>query len=595
MGMRLDAFCGEEMLIGNTRFSRRHMGALSSASNSILLHCFLVATPIFAYFLYVHFYGVDVLFWDDWEIIPLVERARRAGLSVASLWAQHNESRMLVANAVMLALASLTHLNIKAEMYLGAVLLAASFVVVCLLYFRSGGRSCLVVLPVACLFFSLVQYENTLWGFQVAWYIVLLCLLLTILLLDCMARNQSVPQVAFLILAMLAAMMGSFSSFQGLLVWPCGLLFIATTMEDRKGFGAVWAISGIFVWVVYFLGFRLRDAGIPSILSFGRHPITSIAYFFVSLGSVVMLPHSDGMLAVLGVVGVLIFTIGLYVVRVWLTDPAARRKIAAPCVLIIFGLSFYTSLMIGRSGFGILQATSSRYTTYGLLTLSACYLALTQIMSMDAARGEVGPSLRARGYWAVCVLLVFLQVLSSAWGGLVEGQRMRQLRCRAAEVLLNYRLAADDVLARYLYPDPGMLRVRARIAEELRLSVFSEAEGGGLGRVRRADLACAAVRTMAGFSGPLDEHPMRRRGRGKQWMAGYREQISLFSLPEYDPDLDTAGFLAKALRQIREGVAASRHQSEMIDAARRSPWSTQRESQETQHSISPLRVSYAAS
>lgn len=85
----------------------------------------------------------------------------------------------------MVALAHTVHYNIDIEEYLKAVMQFGATV----LFIRSHKRRSpntplLFYCPVAFLTLTLSQWQNALWGFQMAWYLVLLSLALTIALLD---------------------------------------------------------------------------------------------------------------------------------------------------------------------------------------------------------------------------------------------------------------------------------------------------------------------------------------------------------------------------------------------------------------------------
>ena len=68
---------------------------------------------------------------------------------------------------------------------------------------------------------SIVQAENTLWGFQLAWYLVLVLLAGVIFILD-RPSLSTLESTAAVVLAVL----GSYSSLQGLFIWIAGLLLL---------------------------------------------------------------------------------------------------------------------------------------------------------------------------------------------------------------------------------------------------------------------------------------------------------------------------------------------------------------------------------
>ena len=82
-------------------------------------------------------------------------------------------------------LAHTTHFNIVDEEFLSAIVLVLSTALLILGHRRrSPTTPWLFYCPVAILMLSVVQSGNTLWGFQFAWYLVLLALSVTLVLCD---------------------------------------------------------------------------------------------------------------------------------------------------------------------------------------------------------------------------------------------------------------------------------------------------------------------------------------------------------------------------------------------------------------------------
>ena len=75
--------------------------------------------------------------------------------------------------------------NVSAEEYLSAVfLLAAVALIIAAHKRRAPKHPWIVYCPVVILMFSVVQAQNTLWGFQMAWYMVLFLLASVMFVLD---------------------------------------------------------------------------------------------------------------------------------------------------------------------------------------------------------------------------------------------------------------------------------------------------------------------------------------------------------------------------------------------------------------------------
>jgi hypothetical protein len=72
--------------------------------------------PVAIYLWFIHQYGVNAIWYDQWDNIALLTHSSFGGVtytghtSLGMLWMQHNENRMLFPNLMVLALGSLTHL-----------------------------------------------------------------------------------------------------------------------------------------------------------------------------------------------------------------------------------------------------------------------------------------------------------------------------------------------------------------------------------------------------------------------------------------------------------------------------------------------------
>ena len=55
---------------------------------------FLGVLPAMALLADIHRFAVNVPFMDDWQFVPLLERARNGTLTFQELWAPHDEHRL---------------------------------------------------------------------------------------------------------------------------------------------------------------------------------------------------------------------------------------------------------------------------------------------------------------------------------------------------------------------------------------------------------------------------------------------------------------------------------------------------------------------
>ncbi|MGI8650191.1 MAG: hypothetical protein ACR2KW_07410 [Rubrobacter sp.] len=199
----------------------------------------LMLLPAALCVLYVRTFGVNVVFADQWEMVPHFARLANGQLSVSDLWAFHNEHQLFFPRVVMISLGSVTAWNNVAEMYFLVGCLAGSAVLLFVAFRKSLDevrvRDLLVFVPVVWLVFSLRQHTNLLWGYQITFALTQLACLATLLLLySGRWERAGLREASVFSLALALGLVASGSSAQGLLVWPAGLLLLASAKVRRE-------------------------------------------------------------------------------------------------------------------------------------------------------------------------------------------------------------------------------------------------------------------------------------------------------------------------------------------------------------------------
>ena len=134
---------------------------------------------------FLHHYSLNVVRSDQWADVTLIAKSYDGQLTLSALWAQHAENRILFPNLIALAMSRVDAFNISVEEYISASLLLAAIALIIVAHKRrSPDRPWIAYCPVAIVMASIVQAENTLWGFQLAWYLVLVLLAGVIFILD---------------------------------------------------------------------------------------------------------------------------------------------------------------------------------------------------------------------------------------------------------------------------------------------------------------------------------------------------------------------------------------------------------------------------
>jgi hypothetical protein len=422
-----------------------------------------VLIPAALPYLYVHAFGVNVVFADAWDMVLVFRKWFSGRLVFADLYAQHVEHRMFFPRGVELLLGLLTRYNNVAEMYLIVSCFLITAAVLLLAFRREIGLPFIFFVPVALLIFSFRQYENMLFGFQISFAFTQTFGVLALYLLYSSSRDNF-RAYAFAA-ALGSATIASFSTAQGLLVWPAGLLGLLLASVVRSGkkvLVGIWGLVGVAEWVAYFVDYKTPQ-GHPPLLDALGHIWAAAQYFLTLLGSALFWQPKHALTGglVIGCLALAMFlaTYGRGVLRehpFWIS-------------LLFYSLFILATITLGRSGmFGVWQATISRYTTFSILAVASVYTMLAKMVF--ARRSSVGRT--------VLLVTLFGTVLLSTGisyrDGIEVGRAQEASRERAAYVLKTYESQPDVRLAVALYPRPETVRRRAPLLEKLSYNVFSE-------------------------------------------------------------------------------------------------------------------------
>ncbi len=195
--------------------------------------------PVLGYFWVVIHFSVNLIYGDQLSDVTVIQASHQHLIPWEALWAQYQSNRLFFPNAVVVLLAATTHFNIRIEELLNTtMLLVATALFIWAHRRRSPSTPWLYYCPVAFLTFSLVQYQGLLNGYQLAWYLIFLSLAVALTFLDSLSFSW-LPMIG----AVVAAIVGSFSSFQGLLIWPTGLVLLYHRRR-RWPFFVAWIAAG---------------------------------------------------------------------------------------------------------------------------------------------------------------------------------------------------------------------------------------------------------------------------------------------------------------------------------------------------------------
>lgn len=402
---------------------------------------FAVLLPVILALLYVHRFGVNVVYHDQWGQLPLFGELFSGNLGFSDLFAQHGDHRIFFPRIVMLLLGVATAYNTVAEMYFMQACAIVTLIVFWLA-FRDGNRyRLLLFVPIAFLLFSLRQYFSMLQGIQI---VVTITQTAAVLAFYCLYLSQQdrFRKVAFPA-AVASATIASFSFLQGLFVWPAGLIqLIITPMQrsTKRVLIGVWTLIGVAEWFLYF--FSYTSAGDRSKTYFLLHPVEAAKYVFTLAGGSLLWRADIALIA--GVVILGLAAAALIIVY--------RRRELGDYVfwiaVLCFALGFIFAAMVGRVELGgFQQAIASRYVNFTILLPISVYAIIAKLTLKRTSMVVVG-------MLAGISLLILLSLPRSYEKGIDEGTAIRESRQLDAMALATYedRAQPDTLLAMLLEP-----------------------------------------------------------------------------------------------------------------------------------------------
>jgi hypothetical protein len=433
------------------------------------LAAILTVLPLLALVAIVGRYHVDVFYWDQWELVPIVDKLYLGTLSFTDLWAQHNEHRPFFPRLVLAYLARATGWNTMAEVTLNMTMVTALLPVLWWAT-RSWRRRPDEALPpwtwpvVSLLLFSPTQWENWLWGWQFLAFVQVVSSVIGLALL-------TRPSAGWGALASAAALgiVGTYSFGAGLLYWPVGLVAILVRPHPaRRWRTLMWMAIAAVAAGAYAQDFHGNPYMPTPISNFVRIRAFGKYLFFVAtfLGAP-LAPHDWRLALLAGVAGLLLFG-GL----TWrsLRQGTLPTAELLPLVLGLSALATAAMIGLGRAGFGFEQALESRYITSSLWLWIAVVLSLARFTV--AARSQPHISGRLGSACTASVVAIAASVVLVGWPhGRRESAAWQQRLAPARAALIE---GTDFQMLERLYPMPEAVVERREMLKRWHLSVFRE-------------------------------------------------------------------------------------------------------------------------
>ena len=402
----------------------------------ILFTLYLI--PVVLLIGFVANFSVNVPIDDEWRLANLFEKIAAGNINFNDFWALHSNHRIVFPKIIIAVLAFASQWNINYQLCLSIGLAVITFIAMYSLSSMQVEKTKddlwhLANILTCILLCSLVQYENWLWGFQLAWFLVNLCFVAAVYVLS---SDRKLLLSLRISIAAGFCFIASFSLAQGLLSWlaaiPAVVAVEGNVAQKRKRL-IVWMLLFVATCGIYSIDYHPSRK--TSIISLLNKPLVVIDYFLSLLGSPIVRSP-----VISPIVGLVILASFLFFVFHFGRKISEHRE-ALPWLSIgLFSVLSALFITAGRAEFGAIQAIeSSRYTSNSIVLL----IALVQLGQLFAR----GKSATNRNY-----KLVYRMLAGTLIGIIIVNSGQAIAQSRSA---LVYKQGAQDCLQLINYLEPS--------------------------------------------------------------------------------------------------------------------------------------------
>jgi hypothetical protein len=401
--------------------------------------------------LVLHAFASNAPLWDEWRWAELVAKLDAGTLGFADLWRQNYEHRIIIPSLIALMLARLNGWDVLREIYFSVFLVIVSQLILYRLVVTTLPARTIApaFLAGSFLLFSLGQIDNWLWGFQLAWFVVNLCLLAVVLALS----NERLGTER-IVLGGAAAFVATFSLAFGLNVLVAGLFLLAARRPFPTRLVLGWFAFSCVLTALYFWHFNFHSP-MTQYEGAGTNLFGRVSYFAAFLGAPIGGSLGDAWSSALGCVAAsgIAFAVARFVTSYRQGSPRIYDR--APWLAIaLYAVLGGLMLSAGRSGLGpYWTATNSRYVTLGSLV----WIALVALVALE------WPALQRRPQF-VKVLGALGVLVAAASFGFCQVRVYSSLPAdrdglhAVSNTIRQYRNYSDAELEAQLFPVPIGLR-----------------------------------------------------------------------------------------------------------------------------------------
>ncbi|MCE5339691.1 MAG: hypothetical protein LLF92_01005 [Planctomycetaceae bacterium] len=408
---------------------------------------------------FVYKLGVTIPYYDQWEFIPTLEKMHNHTLTFTDIWVNHSEHKIFFPKLIMLFWASISNWNIALELGTSIV-----FGLLIFLFLLSLLGNTLKTVPVwlklftSLMVFSTIQWQNWLWGWQMAIFMSILGVVIAV-----WAADKWPGKSAGLAVVISACILSSYSFSSGLLTWPAVfILFLLQRKWKLKHF-FILIVSCVTTVLLYYINYH-KPAAHPSLTFFLDHPVILIRYILTYLGSSLSWSPSIGW-----VVTVITFVILLFsIFNIWRFKKEALYAVLPWLILALYSCLAACLTGLGRAGMGWEQASASRYTTISLfLPLSA------MILFCYSAKFY-----HKKGFKIILCVIISIMFLTAYMkthsAGLKDGEIFSKRLKSATFALSAPAQLVTDFTLKKMYPDPNIARQRIKTLSEIGIKFKNE-------------------------------------------------------------------------------------------------------------------------
>jgi hypothetical protein len=314
----------------------------------------LFSLPFIISFIYVIFFAINTPLIHDWIVIRELYVSDNL---FYDFWRPTNGHRNFVAKALYYILFQTSSFNLKLLIYLNLFIVWCNILFVTYVCKNSLNLSSRQLIPVVWIAFTLSQYGNLLYAWQIS---LNGSILFSFSAFHFLSKQESWRNI---FLAFICGFLAMASFGNGLLVFPVALFYLI--VKKRNLYKIVsWGILFGLSWILYFTDYS-RGGGIEENLSFSLYNVFYFLFNLLSNGGLIGLGKTGAFYSITTTFGILLFFLFVFV-TFFNIKKIFSKDIALPHVLFIYFSLIIIQIALGRgnSQYGIAAAFSSQYSTF---------------------------------------------------------------------------------------------------------------------------------------------------------------------------------------------------------------------------------------